>query len=194
MNLARLSSKIVASIAVGGALGSLALVGCSSDSGNGGTSGGGCHVNQGHCHDCGVASCGDKVTATFGANWQSLDFTGGACAPVASCQCHCNGDYVCAQSCADGASDACKTTANDLQKCLDAACFGCQAFEIGPMPPAPTFDGGFDSPGFDSPGFDSPGFDTTPFDTAPACRLDGEACLVPEDCCSLACTANICGA
>jgi hypothetical protein len=184
-------------LVVGGALGAIALVGCSSNS-SGGTSGGGCHVNSGQCHDCGVASCSAKVNATFGANWQNLDFSGGACASLSSCQCNCNGDdvYVCAQKCADDASDECKTAANDLQTCLDNSCagLGCRAFEIGPLPPLPTFDGGLDSPGFDTPEFDSAGFDNTPFDTTPACRLDGEACLVPEDCCSLACNAGICGA
>ena len=84
MKLARLSSMII----VGGALASLSFVGCSSsDSNNGGTSGAGCHVNPGHCHDCGIASCNDKANATFGANWQSLDFTGGACAFPRSRRC-----------------------------------------------------------------------------------------------------------
>ena len=187
MKLARFFSMIV----VGAALGSLALVGCSSDSGgDGGSSGSGCHVNSGHCHDCGVASCGDKVNATFGANWQNLDFTGGACASVMSCQCSCGSDFVCAQRCTESASDACKGAASDLQTCLDAACSGCQAFEIGPMPPTPTFDGGFDSPGFDSPGFD-----TTPFDFGPTCFPDGSPCASPADCCSAACSASgVCGA
>src|SRR5579859_3336873 len=122
MKLARLLSMIV----VGGSLVGFSLVGCSSsDSGNGGTSGTGCHVNPGHCHDCGIASCNDKANATFGAGWQSLDFTGGACASVLSCQCACGGDFVCAAKCAQGASDACKSAASDLQTCLDNACFGC---------------------------------------------------------------------
>jgi hypothetical protein len=186
MNVGRLLSMIV----VGGALGAVALVGCSSSSNDPGNSGGGCHVNQGHCHDCGVASCGDKANATFGANWQNLDFTGGACAAVTSCQCGCAGDPVCAENCAQKASEGCKTAADDLQKCLDDACFGCQAFEIGPMPPTPTFDGGFDSPGFDSSGFD-----TTPFDFGPSCRPDGDPCAFPEDCCSGQCNGSgVCGA
>jgi hypothetical protein len=186
MNFVRLFSMI----AISGALCACPLVGCSSNNDGGNSSGNGCHVNTGHCHDCGVASCGDKANATFGANWQNLDFSGGACASVLSCQCGCGAEPVCAAHCAESASDTCRTAASDLQKCLDNACFGCQAFEIGPMPPTPTFDGGFDSPGFDSPGFD-----TTPlFDTTPSCLPDGQPCASPDQCCSLACNAsNVCG-
>ena len=93
------------------------------------------------CDTCSFDKCKDKWVAAYGSNYLSDDFTGGACADNAKCNCTClETDKVCQENCdISTESTTCRDAKSAIDECEKTSCTEICGFD--------TLDSGTDGDG-----------------------------------------------
>lgn len=95
------------------------------------------------CYACSQDKCKDKWVAAYGANFKTDDFTGGACADDAKCNCACSEtDNICQAACDTAQSAACRAAKDAISACHTSQCVPACSFDSPDSGP----DGSSDAP------------------------------------------------
>jgi len=90
------------------------------------------------CDSCSFDKCKAQWDAAYGANYLSDDFTGGACADDATCNCGCaEEDAICKEGCDVSETSACHDAKTAIEDCEKTNCTDICGFD--------ELDGGSDS-------------------------------------------------
>jgi hypothetical protein len=97
------------------------------------------------CDTCSFDKCKSQWQAAFGNNYLSDDFTGGACADDAKCNCGClETDKICQEACDVSQPPSCRDAKTAIDECQKTNCTVICGYDV--LDSGPDGEGGSDAP------------------------------------------------